>query len=163
MLEVTLNEQNMTAQVDWSWTSPEQYYSTFLGATFKLSNGDWMGDFGSPTHHFAENEHSGTWDFTDTGAVIVEVTPTGQVVRTITFPTGNQSNPKCLRQPYFNASPNTIANAHRTNHLFAFSADITINLLRAIFNAIFGTLIDSNINFNRVAPYFFTAPHVIPI
>jgi len=82
MIEVTLNEQNMTAWVNWSWTAPEQYYTTYLGATKILPNGDWIGDFGSPTHQFTENQ---PWNFTDTGAVLIEVNPTGQMVRTITF------------------------------------------------------------------------------
>ena len=85
LIEVTLNEQNMTAYVNWSWTAPSQYYSTFLGANLMLPNGDWLGDFGSPTHQFVENQ---PWNFNDTGAVLVEVNPAGQIVRTITFPTG---------------------------------------------------------------------------
>jgi hypothetical protein len=86
LMEITLNEQNMTAWVNWSWTAPPQYYSTFLGAADILSNGDWIGDFGSPTHQFVENQ---PWNFTDTGAVLIEVNPTsGQIVRTITFPVG---------------------------------------------------------------------------
>ena len=85
LIEVTLNEQNMTAWVNWSWTAPKQYYSTYLGAADILPNGDWIGDFGSPTHQFTENK---PWDFNDTGAVLIEVNPAGQMVRTITFPTG---------------------------------------------------------------------------
>ena len=86
LIEVTLNEQNMTAWVNWSWTAPPQYYSTFLGAADILPNGDWIGDFGSPTHQFVENQ---PWNFNDTGAVLIEVNPvSGQIVRTITFPVG---------------------------------------------------------------------------
>jgi hypothetical protein len=86
LMEVTLNEQNMTAWVNWSWTAPPQYYSTFLGAADILPNGDWIGDFGSPTHQFVENQ---PWNFNDTGAVLIEVNPTsGQIIRTITFPVG---------------------------------------------------------------------------
>ncbi len=85
MIELTLNEQNMTAFVNWSWTAPEQYYTQFLGATDILPNGDWIGDFGSPTHQFPENQ---PWGFNDTGADLIEVNPAGQIVRTITFPTG---------------------------------------------------------------------------
>jgi Arylsulfotransferase (ASST) len=86
LMEVTLNEQNMTASVTWSWTAPPQYYSTFLGAADILPNGDWIGDFGSPTHQFVENQ---PWNFADTGAVLIEVNPvSGQIVRTITFPPG---------------------------------------------------------------------------
>lgn len=85
MIQFTINEQNMTAQETWSWTAPPQYYSTYLGATWTLPNGDWIGDFGPPTHQFPENQ---PWNFTNTGAVLVEVNSTGQIVRTITYPTG---------------------------------------------------------------------------
>ena len=54
-----------------------------------LPNGDFLGDFGDPTHQFPQNQLSdGTWGFNDTGAVFVEVNPAGQVVRTFTFPAG---------------------------------------------------------------------------
>jgi hypothetical protein len=85
MIEFTLNEQNMTAQLNWSWTAPQQYYTQYLGATDILPNGDWIGDFGSPTHQFPQNQ---PWNFTNTGAVLIEVNPAGEIVRTITFPTG---------------------------------------------------------------------------
>ena len=84
LIEFTLNEQNMTAKENWSWTAPKQYYTTYLGAADILPNGDWIGDFGSPTHQFPENQ---PWNFNDTGAVLVEVNPAAQIVRTITFPT----------------------------------------------------------------------------
>ena len=84
LIEFTLNEQNMTAKENWSWTAPKQYYTTYLGAADILPNGDWIGDFGSPTHQFPENQ---PWNFTDTGAILFEVNPAGQIVRTITFPT----------------------------------------------------------------------------
>jgi hypothetical protein len=85
MIEVTLNQQNMTAQVNWSWTAPRQYYSTYLGAAAILPNGNWMGDFGPPTHQFPQNK---PWDFDNTGGVLIEVNPQGQIMRTITFQTG---------------------------------------------------------------------------
>ena len=85
MIEFTLNEQNMTAKENWSFTAPEQYYTQYLGGTDILPNGDWIGDFGSPTHQFPQNK---PWNFNDTGAVIIEANPAGQIVRTITFPAG---------------------------------------------------------------------------
>jgi len=72
MIEIALNEQNKSAQVIWSWTAPEQYYSSYLGGTDILPNGDWIGDFGTPTHQFSENQ---PWNFTNTGAVLIEVNP----------------------------------------------------------------------------------------
>ena len=85
LLEVTLNEANMTAHVDWSWEAPTQYWNTYGGATVILPNGDYLGDFGDPTHQFLQNE---PWNFNNTGPVFVEVNPAGQIVRTWTFPVG---------------------------------------------------------------------------
>lgn len=85
LIEFTLNEQTMNAYVNWSWAAPNQYYTQFLGANDLLPNGDWLGDFGSNTHRFTQNA---PWNFNDTGADIIEVNPAGQIVRTISFPTG---------------------------------------------------------------------------
>jgi hypothetical protein len=85
MLEVTLNETSMTAYVNWSWEAPTQYWNTYGGATVILPNGDFLGDFGDPTHQFSQNQ---PWNFNNTGAVFVEVNPAGQVVRTWAFPVG---------------------------------------------------------------------------
>ncbi len=91
MLEVTLNETSMTAYVDWSWEAPTQYWNEYGGATLILPNGDFIADFGDPTHQFQQNSENGgdlSWDFANTGAVFVEVNPAGQIVRTWTFPVG---------------------------------------------------------------------------
>jgi hypothetical protein len=85
MIEVALNEQNMTAWVSWSWEAPTQYWSPYFGKTDRLPNGDHIGVFGSPSHHFQQNA---PWVGDDTGAVITEVNSTGSIVRTWTFPTG---------------------------------------------------------------------------
>jgi hypothetical protein len=85
MIELTLNETSMTAYVNWSWEAPTQYWNVYAGGTLLLPNGDYMGDFGDPTHQFTQNQ---PWDFNDTGAVLVEVNPAGQVVKTFTFPAG---------------------------------------------------------------------------
>jgi hypothetical protein len=84
MIQFSLNMQNMTAKIDWSWTAPSQYYSLYLGAVWKLPNGDWLGDFGPPTHQFPQNQ---PWNFNNTGAVLIEVNPAGQIMRTTTFAT----------------------------------------------------------------------------
>jgi hypothetical protein len=85
LLEVTLNETSMTAKETWSWEAPTSYWSVFWGNAIVLPNGDIMGVFGPPTHQFQQNL---PWAFTDTGAVIVEISPQGQLVRTYTFPVG---------------------------------------------------------------------------
>ena len=83
LIEVTVNEQNMTAWVSWSWQAPTQYWAPYWGDHDRLPNGDRIGVFGTQTHRFPENQ---PWVGNDTGAVLVEVNQTGAVVRTYTFP-----------------------------------------------------------------------------
>jgi len=87
ILEITVNERNMTAWVSWSWTAPRQDWSPYWGSTDRLPNGDRIGAFGSQSHYLpGSNITSPLPD--STGAVIVEVNQTGGVVRTWTFPYG---------------------------------------------------------------------------
>lgn len=83
ILEVTLNEQNMTAWVSWSWAVPREYWSPYWGKADRLPNGDRIGTFGTETHSKYENIFPNS-----TGAVLLEVNPKGEVVRTYTFPFG---------------------------------------------------------------------------
>jgi len=85
MLELTLNETSMTAYVNWSWEAPTQYWNDYGGGTVLLPNGDFIGDFGDPSHQLTQNQ---PWNFNNTGAVFVEVNTAGQIVRTWTFPAG---------------------------------------------------------------------------
>jgi hypothetical protein len=91
MIEVTLNQTSMTAYVNWSWEAPIQYWNYYAGANLLLPNGDFLGDFGDPSHQQPQNSINGqdqSWSFNDTGAVFVEVNPAGQIVKTFTFPVG---------------------------------------------------------------------------
>ena len=81
ILEVTLNEQNMTATETWSWESPTSDWSQYWGSADILPNGDRLGDFGDPTHAFGQQGANN-----ETGATIVEVNSQGDVVRTYQFP-----------------------------------------------------------------------------
>jgi hypothetical protein len=78
MIDVTLNEQTMTAWLSWSWAAPKADYSQVFGTVEQLPNGDRIGDFGTPTKPGNNS----------IGAVIFEVTYAGQVVRSWTFPVG---------------------------------------------------------------------------
>lgn len=78
MLEIAVDEQNMTARVSWSWTAPSAYWSPYWGKVDRLTNGDRLGTFGANSHYVANS----------TGAVLVEVNPKGELVRTYTFPYG---------------------------------------------------------------------------
>ena len=76
LLIISVNETSMKAQEVWSWEAPLSYYTFFFGKADVLPNGNRLGTFGAfqrPTDN-------------TTGAIIVEVTPQGQVVRTWTFP-----------------------------------------------------------------------------
>jgi len=85
IIEVTVNEQSMTASVTWSWEAPTQYWSPYWGKHDILPNGDHIGVFGSQTHQFPQNK---PWVGNDTGAVLIEVNQQGNIVRTYTFPPG---------------------------------------------------------------------------
>ncbi len=78
ILEVTLNESNMTARETWSWIAPKDYWSPYWGKVDRLPNGDRIGTFGTQTKQYNSS----------IGAVLVEVNSTGEVVRTWTFPIG---------------------------------------------------------------------------
>ncbi len=85
MIELTLNETSMMAKVNWEWVAPTSYFSFAFGSSYLLPNGNRLGTFGLYTHQRPENA---PWNFTDTGAIVVEVDPLGNVVRTYTFPVG---------------------------------------------------------------------------
>jgi hypothetical protein len=78
ILEITLNESDMTARETWSWIAPKDYWSPYWGKVDRLPNGDRIGTFGTQTKQYNSS----------IGAVLVEVNSTGQVVRTWTFPIG---------------------------------------------------------------------------
>jgi hypothetical protein len=78
MLEVTVNEQNMTARTTWSWTAPSAYWTPYWGSVDILPNGDRIAAFGGETHYVPNT----------LGAELVEVNQKGEVVRTYTFPYG---------------------------------------------------------------------------
>jgi hypothetical protein len=87
MLEITVNEQNMTAWASWSWTAPREDWTPYWGSVNRLPNGDRIADFGSQSHYLPESEIGSPLP-DSTGAVLVEVNPEGEVVRTYTFPYG---------------------------------------------------------------------------
>jgi hypothetical protein len=85
LLEVTVNEQNKTAWVSWSWEGPRVIWSPYWGAADVLPNGDIMGTFGSESHFLPGSSITSPLP-NSTGAVVVEVNSNGQLVRTYTFP-----------------------------------------------------------------------------
>jgi len=78
MLEITVNEQDMTAHENWSWSAPSAYWTPYWGSVNMLPNGDMIGAFGSNSHYVPNGG----------GAELVEVNLKGEVMRTYTFPYG---------------------------------------------------------------------------
>ncbi len=87
MLQITANENNETAWASWSWTAPREDWTPYWGSVDRLPNGDWFGDFGSQSHYLP-GSGIGSPLSNSTGAVLVEVNPKGEVVRTYTFAYG---------------------------------------------------------------------------
>ena len=87
ILEITVNEQNMTAWTSWSWTAPRTDWTPYWGSVDMLPNGDWLADFGSQSH-YVPGSGIGSPLPNSTGGVVVEVNPRGEVVRTYTFAYG---------------------------------------------------------------------------
>jgi hypothetical protein len=87
IIEVTVNEQNKTAWVSWSWKAPREYWSPYWGAADRLPNGDRIGTFGTESHYLPGSSISKPLP-NSTGAVVAEVNQKGQLVRTYTFPYG---------------------------------------------------------------------------
>ena len=83
ILEISLDMQNMTAREIWSWESPTSDWTQYWGSADILPNGDRLAVFGDQDHEFGQQDQTN-----QTGAVIVEVSATGSVVRTWTFPAG---------------------------------------------------------------------------
>jgi hypothetical protein len=87
ILEVTVNEQNKTAWVSWSWEAPRLYWSPYWGEADVLPNGDRIGTFGTESHYLPGSGIPSPLP-NSTGAFVAEVTPNGELVRTYTFPYG---------------------------------------------------------------------------
>ncbi|MGD0450196.1 MAG: aryl-sulfate sulfotransferase [Candidatus Bathyarchaeia archaeon] len=83
ILEISLDMQNMTAREIWSWEAPTSYWTQYWGSADILPNGDRLAVFGDPDHEFGQQDRTN-----QTGAIIVEVNATNDVVRTWTFPAG---------------------------------------------------------------------------
>ncbi len=69
LLEITINETTMTANISWVWTGVDEYYSAYWGDVDRLPNGNRFGAFGTQTH-----------PGTDIGPRFVEVNEAGEIV-----------------------------------------------------------------------------------
>ncbi len=69
ILEITINEISMIANVSWVWAGSGEYYSAYWGDADRLPNGNRFGTFGTSTHIG-----------TSIGPRLVEVNDTGHIV-----------------------------------------------------------------------------------
>ncbi|MCE7741911.1 MAG: hypothetical protein GOP50_05590 [Candidatus Heimdallarchaeota archaeon] len=74
LLEITIDEDKMYANVSWEWISPREYYSGIWGDCDLLPNGNFLGVFGVTGH-----------PNTEYGARLVEVNITGDIVWEYSF------------------------------------------------------------------------------
>ncbi len=68
LVEITVDEDKMYANVSWEWVAPSDYYSIIWGDCDPLTNGNYLGVFGTTLH-----------PGTSLGARIVEITKEGQI------------------------------------------------------------------------------------
>ena len=94
LLEITVNETDMTAYVSWAWTPSTDYYCAGWGDADRLPNGNRLGTFGY-------------WRARANGksAYLVEVTPSGDVAWEVSFPVTADYLYGVYRMERFRSSP----------------------------------------------------------
>ena len=76
LLEITIDEDKMYANITREWTAPSDYFSFGYGDCDILPNNNLLGVFGTHTHP----------DNNDVGAILVEVDPNGDIQWEISYP-----------------------------------------------------------------------------
>ncbi|MCE7741914.1 MAG: hypothetical protein GOP50_05605 [Candidatus Heimdallarchaeota archaeon] len=74
LLEITVDEERMIANVTWDWIAPKEYFCKIWGDCDLLPNGNFQGTFG--THNHPD---------TNLGARLVEVNRNGEIVWKMDF------------------------------------------------------------------------------
>jgi hypothetical protein len=95
ILEISINEDTMTANESWSWTAPDGYYSSIYGDADRLPNGNRLGAFGTDTHG----------NLTTIGGRLVEVDNDGNIVWEMNFPESDSFRYKCPGVDRFRFAP----------------------------------------------------------
>jgi len=81
LLEITVDEERMIANVTWDWQAPKNYYSKIWGDCYLLPNGNFLGTFGTHNH---PDKHI--------GARLVDVNKDAEIVWKMDFArTNNES------------------------------------------------------------------------
>ena len=95
MLEITINEHTMTANVTWDWVGPYGYYSYYWSDADRLPNGNRFGTFGT-------FDHGG---LSSIGARLVEINSDGNIVWEMNFPRSSSYRFGIYRAERFRFSP----------------------------------------------------------
>ncbi|MFX0087241.1 MAG: aryl-sulfate sulfotransferase [Candidatus Hodarchaeota archaeon] len=94
IVEITINETDMTARESWSWTATQDYYSEIWGDADLLPNGNRLGTFGT-YYRFGTN----------IGARLVEVNNDSQIVWEMNFPRSSEYLYGVYRMERFRLAP----------------------------------------------------------
>jgi len=85
LIEITLDESKMAAEITWSYKPEAEYFSAVFGDIDILPNGNIVGVFGTPSHKWTTNHEEIDEPF---GAAILEVNRDGELIREYRFPVG---------------------------------------------------------------------------
>ena len=85
LIEITLDESEMTGEVTWGYEPSVEYFSAIFGDIDVLPNGNILGVFGTPVHKLTEDQKEIAEPF---GASLLEVNRDGELIREYRFPLG---------------------------------------------------------------------------
>jgi hypothetical protein len=85
LIEITLDEFKMSAEVTWSYQPPAEYFSAIFGDIDILPNGNILGVFGTPVHKWTADLEEIEEPF---GAAFLEINRNGELLREYRFPYG---------------------------------------------------------------------------
>ena len=85
LIEITLDESEMTAEITWSYEPDAEYFSAIFGDIDILPNGNILGVFGTPVHKWTADHEEIEEPF---GAALLEVNRNGELIREYRFPFG---------------------------------------------------------------------------
>jgi len=83
LIKFSVNEDLMEAEITWSYSPGENYYGSGFGDIDLLPNGNILGTFGIPIH---DKDSAGNPTGDPFGAAILEVSPSGDLIREYRFP-----------------------------------------------------------------------------
>lgn len=85
LIEITLDDSKMTAEITWSYEPPSEYFSAIFGDIDVLPNGNILGVFGTPVHKWTADLEEIKEPF---GAALLEINRDGELLREYRFPYG---------------------------------------------------------------------------